>query len=239
MLTVTVGRQMTQRRSLKEVRENIDYLANLPRTTSLKIQEIDVAKPEQEGLLYNYRGVIRYVPKKVEKPERIKRDERVQLIRIRRACEHKWWGRAPWYILGDAPPTNGHSASASPTDHLDDFEDSGETPTVTRYQPTPQQSLAPELPDDGAIREAAEQFNILSDPTRLKILLILVQRERNVTELCEDLDSQSQPAVSHHLSLLRHARLIEQRREGKHNYYSLTDEGRGLADLIGTRFIQS
>ena len=38
MLNVSVGRQMTQRRSLDEVRENIEYLANLPRSTSLRIE---------------------------------------------------------------------------------------------------------------------------------------------------------------------------------------------------------
>ena len=41
-----------------------------------------------------------------------------------------------------------------------------------------------------------------------------------------------QPAVSHHLALLRHGRLIEPRRMGKHNYYYLTDAGRELAEVV-------
>jgi ArsR family transcriptional regulator len=64
-------------------------------------------------------------------------------------------------------------------------------------------------------------FKLLSDETRLRILLYLGrERELHVTALCTRLD-QSQPAVSHHLALLREADLIEARREGKHNFYSL------------------
>jgi len=62
---------------------------------------------------------------------------------------------------------------------------------------------------------------MLSDGRRLKILLELARGgEMNVTALCRLL-GQSQPAVSHHLALLKAAGLITLRREGKHNYYSV------------------
>jgi ArsR family transcriptional regulator len=77
---------------------------------------------------------------------------------------------------------------------------------------------------DAAIRELSNTFKLLSDETRLRILFYLAQnQELHVTDLCERL-GQSQPAVSHHLALLRHGRLIEPRRSGKHNFYGLTDE---------------
>lgn len=64
-------------------------------------------------------------------------------------------------------------------------------------------------------------FKLLSDETRLRILYYLTQREElHVRALCELLH-ESQPAVSHHLALLRVAGLIGRRREGKHNYYGL------------------
>ena len=64
-------------------------------------------------------------------------------------------------------------------------------------------------------------FKLLSDETRLRILLYLGrEQELHVTALCTRL-GQSQPAVSHHLALLREAGLIEARRDGKHNFYSL------------------
>ncbi|MBS0211401.1 MAG: metalloregulator ArsR/SmtB family transcription factor [Planctomycetes bacterium] len=64
-------------------------------------------------------------------------------------------------------------------------------------------------------------FKLLSDETRLRILYFLTRRpELHVRALC-DLLEQSQPAVSHHLALLRAARLVSLRREGKHNFYSI------------------
>jgi ArsR family transcriptional regulator len=72
-----------------------------------------------------------------------------------------------------------------------------------------------------AVRELAQVFKLLSDETRLRILFYLAQRgELHVTDLCQRL-GQSQPAVSHHLALLRVSGLIESRREGKHNFYSV------------------
>jgi DNA-binding transcriptional ArsR family regulator len=83
-----------------------------------------------------------------------------------------------------------------------------------------------------SVRQAAELLKQVSDPTRLQILMLLTKEPRNVSELCSDLGTQSQPAVSHHLALLRHGRLIEPRRQGKHNFYYLTDSGRELADVV-------
>src|SRR4051812_5417998 len=84
------------------------------------------------------------------------------------------------------------------------------------------------------IRRVAELLKQVSDPTRLQVLMLLSEKERNVTELCADLGTQSQPAVSHHLALLRHGRLIEPRRSGKHNFYYLTEAGRELAQVVNT-----
>jgi DNA-binding transcriptional ArsR family regulator len=84
------------------------------------------------------------------------------------------------------------------------------------------------------IRRVAELLKQVSDPTRLQVLMLLSEKERNVTELCTDLGTQSQPAVSHHLALLRHGRLIEPRRSGKHNFYALTDAGRQLAHVVNS-----
>jgi ArsR family transcriptional regulator len=70
-------------------------------------------------------------------------------------------------------------------------------------------------------KDLVQIFKLLSDETRLRVLLYLArERELHVTALCEKL-GQSQPAVSHHLALLRVAGLIEARRDGKHNYYSV------------------
>jgi ArsR family transcriptional regulator len=72
---------------------------------------------------------------------------------------------------------------------------------------------------DKTISGLTEVFKLLADKSRLKILLALARDgELHVSALCELLQ-QSQPAVSHHLTLLRMAGLVGYRRDGKHNFY--------------------
>ena len=69
--------------------------------------------------------------------------------------------------------------------------------------------------------ELVQLFKLLADETRLRIIYYLMQQsEINVRTFCRLL-RQSQPAVSHHLALLRAAGIIECRRDGKHNFYRL------------------
>lgn len=80
-------------------------------------------------------------------------------------------------------------------------------------------------------RRASILLKQVSDPTRLQIILALADGERHVGALCEQL-GQTQPAVSHHLALLRHGAIIVPRRQGKNNFYSLTDVGEELATVV-------
>src|SRR4051812_11162531 len=85
---------------------------------------------------------------------------------------------------------------------------------------------------DQAVRDLAQVFKLMSDETRLRILLYLANSgELHVTDLCNRL-GQSQPAVSHHLALLRVSGLIEARREGKHNFYSVRAEHFGALLVV-------
>ena len=101
-------------------------------------------------------------------------------------------------LLDSAPESNG-------------VDSSGDDAILTTMPPVADQT----------VRDLAQVFKLLSDETRLRILLYLAQTgELHVTDLCSRLE-QSQPAVSHHLALLRVSSLIESRREGKHNFYSV------------------
>ena len=83
-------------------------------------------------------------------------------------------------------------------------------------------------------RDLVQVFKLLADETRLKILMYLLrEQELHVSALCDRLN-QSQPAVSHHLALLRVAGLIEPRRDGKHNFYSVREKH--FHRLIGELF---
>src|SRR5436305_902585 len=83
------------------------------------------------------------------------------------------------------------------------------------------------------VRRASGLLKQVSDATRLQIILSLSEGERHVGALCEQLN-MSQPAVSHHLALLRHGGIISPRRQGKNNFYSLTDTGEELAKVVKT-----
>ena len=85
------------------------------------------------------------------------------------------------------------------------------------------QRVSKAMPPDERLREAADIFKVLGDPTRLRMLLALLQEELCVCDLAAFVDA-SPSAVSHQLRLLRTARLVRHRREGKMIYYRLDDD---------------
>jgi ArsR family transcriptional regulator, lead/cadmium/zinc/bismuth-responsive transcriptional repressor len=72
-------------------------------------------------------------------------------------------------------------------------------------------------------RELAEMFRLLGEPNRLGIVASCLDRTLSVGEITARL-AQSQSLVSHHLRLLRAARLLKAVRRGKQVYYSIADE---------------
>lgn len=77
-------------------------------------------------------------------------------------------------------------------------------------------------------------LKMLADESRLRIVLALVEHgELHVTAMCNML-RKSQPAVSHHLNLLRHGGLVRFRRTGKCNFYRL--DGTQTAPLLHDLF---
>lgn len=73
---------------------------------------------------------------------------------------------------------------------------------------------------DQDLEQLTALFRLLSDKTRLNILMMLAAGERNVSSLCDEL-KLPQPTVSHHLGLLRMNNVIGNRRSGKQVFYTL------------------
>ncbi|WP_322409913.1 metalloregulator ArsR/SmtB family transcription factor [Microbacterium invictum] len=84
-------------------------------------------------------------------------------------------------------------------------------------------ATAPLDPQDAYVDVAAEIFRMLSDPTRVRIILALQDGERSVSQLAEVV-AKSPTVVSQHLSKMRLGRLVRARREGTTMHYSLIDE---------------
>ena len=71
--------------------------------------------------------------------------------------------------------------------------------------------------------DLADLFKMFADSTRIKILYDLFDGEKNVSEICEDIE-MNQSAVSHQLKAHRTGKLIKSRRDGKAVYYALDDD---------------
>lgn len=78
-------------------------------------------------------------------------------------------------------------------------------------------------PDDEYLYDLADLFKTFGDSTRIKILYALFVGELCVGDLATILQL-SQPAISHQLKVLKDAKLVKFRREGKVIFYSLDDD---------------
>ncbi len=88
----------------------------------------------------------------------------------------------------------------------------------------PAEGAVPIKFDEKMLRNLENIFKSLADVSRLKILMTLAQEgELHVSAICERL-GQSQPAVSHHLTQLKNAKLVDYTRTGKFNFYKLDAE---------------
>ncbi|RMG56193.1 MAG: ArsR family transcriptional regulator [Acidobacteria bacterium] len=88
------------------------------------------------------------------------------------------------------------------------------------------------------MKRLEHMFKALADPTRLRIVNLLLRRELCVCDM-QAILGLSQPLLSRHLAYLRHAGMVQDRREGTRVFYSLTlddDVGRALRKFLRTVF---
>lgn len=79
------------------------------------------------------------------------------------------------------------------------------------------------IPEDEVLYDLSELFKVFGDSTRIKIICALFQHEMCVCDIAALLN-MSQSAVSHQLRVLKNAKLVSNRRDGKVVYYSLADD---------------
>ncbi|MGL5507283.1 MAG: ArsR/SmtB family transcription factor [Paraclostridium sp.] len=78
------------------------------------------------------------------------------------------------------------------------------------------------MPEDETLYDLAELFKVFGDTTRIRILYALFSSEMCVCDIA-DLLGMTHSAISHQLRVLKNARLVNFRKEGKVVYYSLDD----------------
>lgn len=79
------------------------------------------------------------------------------------------------------------------------------------------------LPDEELLYDVAELFKVFGDSTRVRIICALFESEMCVCDIAAVLN-MTQSAISHQLRVLKQARLVKYRRDGKTVYYSLADD---------------
>jgi len=79
------------------------------------------------------------------------------------------------------------------------------------------------IPPAETLYDLAELFKVFGDSTRIKILCVLFETEMCVCDIAALLN-MTQSAISHQLRVLKNARLVKYRRDGKVVYYSLDDQ---------------
>jgi len=84
-------------------------------------------------------------------------------------------------------------------------------------------AVAGRMPPEDELIDLAELFKVFGDSTRIKILYVLFESELCVCDIAELL-GMSQSAISHQLRIVKQAKLVKNRRDGKTIYYSLADE---------------
>lgn len=92
-------------------------------------------------------------------------------------------------------------------------------------------------PDDEYLYDLSELFKIFGDSTRIKILYSMFDAELNVGEMSKILNL-SQSSVSHQLRILKDAKLVKFRREGKSIYYSLDDDHVRMILSLGMEHVE-
>lgn len=80
-----------------------------------------------------------------------------------------------------------------------------------------------EMPTEDELLDLAQLFKMFGDGTRVKILYALFEDEMCVCDIAEAL-GMTLSAISHQLRILKSARLVKYRRDGKTVYYSLADD---------------
>ncbi|WP_338062784.1 metalloregulator ArsR/SmtB family transcription factor [Sporolactobacillus spathodeae] len=85
------------------------------------------------------------------------------------------------------------------------------------------QTVSEAMSNDEDMDNVADLFKLFGDRTRIRLLRALYQSEMCVCDLAYLLD-MTQSAVSHQLRVLKQAKLVKNRREGKVVYYSLSDQ---------------
>ena len=92
------------------------------------------------------------------------------------------------------------------------------------------------IPEENELYDLAELFKVFGDSTRIQILYTLLDHEKSVGDIAEELGMNAS-AISHQLRVLKQAKLIKNRRAGKNMFYELADDHVAVIMRMGLEHI--
>ncbi len=93
------------------------------------------------------------------------------------------------------------------------------------------------MPDESLLCDLGDFFRVLGDSTRVRIVSALMYGELCVADIAAALD-MSVSAVSHQLRVLRQAKMVRARRDGKQVFYSIDDHHVGILIATGLEHLR-
>lgn len=93
------------------------------------------------------------------------------------------------------------------------------------------------MPDEDILAELGDFFKTFGDSTRVRIVSALISGELCVCDIAAALD-MTVSAVSHQLRVLRQAKIVRTRRDGKQIYYSIEDHHVGILFTVGLEHVR-
>lgn len=93
------------------------------------------------------------------------------------------------------------------------------------------------MPDEAVLCELGDFFKTFGDSTRIRIVSALISGELCVCDIAAALD-MTVSAISHQLRVLRQAKIVRTRRDGKQIYYSIEDQHVGILFTMGLEHIR-
>lgn len=107
----------------------------------------------------------------------------------------------------------------------DEYKDefTGECCELTHNHPDIVSKVQGSMPGEDTLYRLTDLFKVFGEPTRIKILYVLLRGETCVCDIAQILN-MTQSAISHQLRVLKQNRLVKFRKEGKTVFYSLDDQ---------------
>lgn len=93
------------------------------------------------------------------------------------------------------------------------------------------------MPDDSVLSDLGDFFRTFGDSTRVRIVSALTSGELCVCDIAAALD-MTVSAISHQLRVLRQAKIVHTRRDGKQIFYSIADEHVGILFSVGLEHVR-